>query len=55
MKQDNKNFQALVQKFFLKWLITQRNVSPETVKSYRDSFKLFIKYLETIIKSNRRQ
>jgi len=40
------NFQVLLQKFFLQWLITQRNVSPETVKSYRDSFRLFIKYLE---------
>jgi site-specific recombinase XerD len=42
-----KNFQVLVQKFFLQWLIAQRNVSPETVKSYRDTFKLFIKYLAT--------
>ena len=59
MKQDNKNplrqnikggsksFQALIQKFFLTWLISQRNVSPETVKSYRDAFRIFIKYLET--------
>ena len=47
MKKENNNFQVLVQKFFLKWLITQRNVSPETVKSYRDSFRLFIKYLES--------
>jgi site-specific recombinase XerD len=46
MKQDNRNFQALVQKFFLKWLMTQRDVSPETVKSYRDSFRIFIKYME---------
>ena len=47
MKQDNKSFQSLLQKFFLQWLITQRNVSPETIKSYRDAFKLFIKYLGT--------
>jgi site-specific recombinase XerD len=40
-----KSFQALLQKFFLQWLTAQRNVSPETVKSYRDAFKLFIKYL----------
>ena len=46
MKQDNKGFQVLLQKFFLTWLIKQRNVSPETIKSYRDTFKLFIKYLE---------
>ena len=42
-----KNFHALIQKFFLQWLVAQRNVSPETVKSYRDSFKIFFKYLKT--------
>ena len=47
MKTDSKNFHVLLQKFFLKWLMTQKNVSPETVKSYRDSFRLFIKYLDT--------
>ena len=47
---DGKNFQTLIQKFFLQWLMTQRNVSPETVKSYRDAFRIFIKYLETIHK-----
>jgi len=46
MKQENKRFQTLLQKFFLQWMITQRNVSPETIKSYRDAFRLFIKYLE---------
>jgi site-specific recombinase XerD len=46
MKADNKGFQSLVQKFFLQWLMAQRNVSPETIKSYRDTFKIFIKYLE---------
>jgi site-specific recombinase XerD len=45
-----KNFQALVQKFFLQWLMAQRKVSPETVKSYRDTFKLFLKYLEAFHK-----
>ena len=42
-----KSFQALIQKFFLQWLMARRNVSPETVKSYRDAFRLFIKYLES--------
>jgi len=55
MKQNNavdggKNFQTLIQKFFLQWLLAQRNVSPETVKSYRDCFRIFIKYLETVYK-----
>ena len=42
---NDNNFQTLIQKFFLQWLMTQRNVSPETVKSYRDTFRIFIKYL----------
>ena len=46
MKQDNKSFQNLIQKFFLEWLMKQRNVSPETIKSYRDTFRIFIKYLD---------
>ena len=46
MKPDNKSFQVLIQKFFLQWLMAQRNVSPETVKSYRDTFRIFIKHLE---------
>jgi len=41
-----KSFQSLMQKFFLQWLVAQRNVSPETVKSYRDSFRMFFKYLK---------
>jgi site-specific recombinase XerD len=44
----NNNLPALIQKFFLQWLISQRNLSPETVKSYRDTFRLYIKYLETV-------
>ena len=47
MKYDSKGFHALLEKFFMRWLIAQRNVSPQTVKSYRDSFKLFIRYLHT--------
>ena len=42
-----KSFQALVQKFFLTWLAAQRNVSPQTVKSYRDTFRILLKYFET--------
>ena len=47
MKKGSGGFQNLIQKFFLQWLMTQRNVSPETIKSYRDTFRLFIKYLES--------
>ena len=45
MKNDN-TIQALIQKYFLQWLMAQRNVSPETLKSYRDTFRLYIRYLE---------
>jgi len=50
MKREGPEFQALIQKFFLQWLMTQRNVSPETVKSYRDTFRIFLKYLEALHK-----
>ena len=46
MSHDSKGFHALLEKFFLKWLIAQRKVSAQTVKSYRDAFKLFIRYLD---------
>ena len=42
-----KNISAFIQKFFLQRLMAQQNVSPETVKSYRDGFRIYLKYLET--------
>ena len=46
----NKNretkLQFLIQKYFLQWMLTQRNVSPETIKSYRDTFRIFFRYIE---------
>lgn len=38
---------ALVQNFFLNYLITQRHLSPCTVASYRDTFRLLFDYQET--------
>ena len=35
----------MLQKFFLQRMISQRNLSPETIKSYRDSFKIFVRYM----------
>ena len=35
---------ALVQKFFSEHLISQKQVSPHTVRSYRDTFRLLLKY-----------
>jgi site-specific recombinase XerD len=43
----NNNIQALIQKYFLTWLMAQRNVSPETVKSYRDTFRLYLRHMES--------
>lgn len=38
------DFSALLQRFFAERLIQQRNVSPRTVESYRDSFRLLLNY-----------
>ncbi len=43
----NNDIQTLIQKYFLQWLMAQRNVSPETIKSYRDTFRLYFRYTET--------
>lgn len=43
-------FQDLLQRFFLKWLINQKRVSPETIKSYRDTFRIYIEYLNVVHK-----
>lgn len=43
----NSAFHALVQNFFLKRLMQQRNLSGNTVSSYRDTFKLYIMFLQT--------
>jgi len=42
----SNDIQALIQKYFLQWLMTQRNVSPETIKAYRDTFRLYLRYIE---------
>ncbi len=44
MKKDN--FQNLLQRYFLERLINQRNVSHCTISSYRDTFRLLLKYLK---------
>ena len=36
-----------LQHYFCRFLIDQRNLSPRTVSSYRDCFKLLIRFLET--------
>lgn len=39
-------FPALVQQFFLGHLIQQKNVSPQTVASYRDTFRLLFNFAQ---------
>lgn len=38
------NFPALLERFFTQRLVQQRRASPHTISSYRDSFKLFLKF-----------
>jgi site-specific recombinase XerD len=35
-----------LQRYFCQYLIGQRNLSPQTISAYRDSFKLLIRFLE---------
>jgi integrase/recombinase XerD len=44
------NFSAFIQEFFCNHLITQRNLSPQTVASYRDTFRLLLPFAQTQIK-----
>jgi integrase/recombinase XerD len=39
-------FSALLQRFFVEHLIQHRSVSPRTISSYRDTFRLFLSYME---------
>ena len=43
-------FASLLQDFFCKRLIAERNVSGQTVASYRDTFRLLLKYAEQRMK-----
>jgi hypothetical protein len=38
------NFAPLLERFFTQRLITQRQVSPHTIASYRDTFRLFLQF-----------
>jgi len=40
------SFSALIQDFFCQRLITQQNASPQTIASYRDTFRLFLQYTQ---------
>lgn len=46
----NSTFQNLLQNFFLKRMMNQKQASPETIKSYRDTFRIYIEYLNIVHK-----
>ena len=45
MKNEN-GFPALLERFFTQRLIAQRRVSPHTIASYRDTFRLLLQFVE---------
>jgi site-specific recombinase XerD len=46
IKNQEPNFQTLLQDFFCQRLINQQNASMRTVSSYRDTFRLLLRFLE---------
>ena len=46
----NTDFARLLAKYFTSWLIEQRQVSPHTVASYRDTFRLLALYAKDVLK-----
>jgi site-specific recombinase XerD len=45
-RSQSNDFAALLQRFFVERLIQQRNASPRTVESYRDSFRLLLSFAQ---------
>lgn len=43
---NEKTFQSLLQNYFLKRLLQQRKVSPQTINSYRDTFRIYLGFLK---------
>jgi len=43
---DATSFPVLLESFFTKRLIAQRRASPHTIASYRDTFRLLLKFAE---------
>lgn len=46
------NFSVLIQTFFTDYLISQRHASEHTIASYRDTFCLFLKFLQKHLKKD---
>lgn len=48
MKSKIPSLQTLLQNFFLQRLMQQRKVSSETIHSYRDTFRIYLQYMQDI-------
>ena len=46
MARSSATFQEIVESWFLVWLMGHRGLSPQTVASYRDTFRLLIRWLD---------
>jgi site-specific recombinase XerD len=46
MSRAGATFQEMLESWFLAWLMGHRGLSPQTVASYRDSFKLLLRWLD---------
>lgn len=46
-KKETLAFAPLLERYFLSYMITQKKVSPRTVAAYRDSFTLYIRFLNS--------
>lgn len=45
-------FPGLMRAFFYEWLVEQRNASVHTVRSYRDTWRLFLRFVATRVGKN---
>lgn len=44
MKAPKPTFPALLERFFIQRLMQERQASPHTISSYRDTFRQFLKF-----------
>ena len=44
--QNNPNFPGLLERFFTQRLMAQRQASPHTIASYRDTFRLLLEFVQ---------
>lgn len=46
-KKQSLSFAPLLERYFLSYMLTQKKVSPRTISTYRDSFTLYIRFLNS--------